>query len=209
MSDDHSPSLDRAAATSSRLDVRVAPASAARALYASLLALLLSMVAISLFFAGAGGIFGPINDLLVVATVVLLIPAIIAVHQIARDAVGAWLPILTIVALAGIAIMAVGQLALVLGIIALEASFISGGIGVLMAIAWIAGLAVLSLRSHQLARPVGWWAVTLLVLVVITSIGMPVLVLDTATLSLVFGIPLVVGVAGWMVSLARDLAGRA
>lgn len=188
--------------------VPVPPRLASRALYASLVSALLAMVAISLFFAGAGGFWGPVNDLLVVATVLLLLPAVVAVRQIGGAAAGIWLSVTTWLAVIGIVIMAAGQSALVLGLIDLETSFMTGTVGVLLAIAWIGGTGVLALRTGALSRPVGWWAVAFVAMVAITTVGIPLTAADTPALTASFGGPLLLTLAGWMVSLARDLAGR-
>ena len=80
--------------------------------------------------------------------------------------------------------------------------------GVLPTITWVAGLGAISLRSGVLDRAVGRWAVAFVMSVVVTSVAIPFVSMDTPTLSLVFGGPLLITLVGWMVSLARDLARR-
>jgi hypothetical protein len=184
------------------------PRMAGRALSAALVTLILATTAIALYFGGAGDVWGPVNDILVAATVLLLLPTIVAVRQLSRQRTGAWLTVLTVAACGGVFIMAVGQLALVAGLIDLETSFVTGSIGVLMVIAWMAGTAVLALDARTLSRSVGWWAVAFVVAVMITAVAIPSLGADTPTLSTLFGGPLLVTLAGWMLSLARDLGRR-
>lgn len=186
----------------------VSPRTASRALYGSLLTLALSMVAISLFFAGAGGFWGPVNDVLVAASVLLLVPAIVAVRQLSLGHTGAWTTVLSAAAIAGVLLTFAGQVALVIGIIELETSFVTGSVGVLMVIAWLACTAVLALRMRILASAVGWWASAFLIAVLLTTAGIGVLSMDTPTLTLLFGVPLLITLGGWMLSLARDLGRR-
>ena len=131
-----------------------------------------------------------------------------AVRQLGAERAGAWLGALSVVAIAGVAIMAAGQIALVIGLIDLETSFATGTVGLLMTIAWIAGTAVLALRHRVLDRVVGWWALAFLAAVGVTAVAIPLLSMDTPGLTAVFGGPLLVTLAGWMVSLARDLGRR-
>ncbi len=184
------------------------PRSASRALYASLGAMVLATVAISLYFGGAGDFWGPVNDLLVAATVLLLVPAVLSVRRVAGETAGSWLSALTVLALVGIVVMAAGQIALVVRLIDLQASFTTGTIGILPTLAWLGGTGVLALRTGTLARPVGWWAFTFVLAAIVTAVAIPLVSMDTPTLSLVFGGPLVVALIGWMVSLARDLGRR-
>ena len=97
------------------------PRAASRALYAAVVTMIASMVAISLFFGGAGAFWGPVNDLFVVATVLLLLPAMAVLYRLAGGRAGTWFKILTVAAAAGVLLIAVGQLALVAGLITLDA----------------------------------------------------------------------------------------
>jgi hypothetical protein len=184
------------------------PATARLALWTAMGTLIASMVAIALYFGGAGDYWGPINDILVAATVLLLLPAIAAVRRLAAHA-GEWLTLLSVAAGAGAVVIAGGQVALGLGLIDLETSFLTGSLGILPLLAWAGGTAELALRGRTLDRSVGWWAIALLVTVLVTAVALPSTSMDTPTASLIFGGPLLVTLLGWMVSLSRTLARRA
>ncbi len=189
--------------------LRPSPRTASRALYLSVVTMVASMVAISLFFGGAGAFWGPVNDLLVVATVLLLLPARAARPGLAREHVGRWLLVLSVAAAIGVAVVAVGQLALVAGLITLETSFATGGLGVLPVIAWIGATAVPALRLPVLGRAIAGWALAFLALIGLTSLVLVTLSTDTPTLTSVLGVPLMIVLVGWMVSLARGLGREA
>ena len=184
----------------------VSPRTASRALYASVVIMVGSMIAISLFFGGFGAFWGPVNDVLVVATVLLLLPAMAVVQRLARGSVGAWFTVLTVAAALGAVVLSIGQLALVAGLITLDMSFTSGGLGVLPVIAWLGATALLVLRAHVLGRAVGWWAIGLVAMIGVTIAVVPVAALGMASLTLYLGLPFMVTLLGWMVSLARDLS---
>jgi hypothetical protein len=184
------------------------PATARRALRTAMGTLMASMVAIALYFGGAGDYWGPINDILVAATVLLLLPAIAVVRRLGAPHAGGWLTLLSLAAGAGAVVIASGQLALVLGLIDLETSFLTGSLGILPLLAWAGGTAELALRGRTLDRSVGWWAIALLVTVLVTAVALPTTSMDTPTASLIFGGPLLVTLLGWMLSLSRTLARR-
>ena len=189
----------------------LAPAFVRRAGRATLVAvgtLGLSAVALSLYFGGAGEIFGPINDALLAATFALLAPAVVAVRQLARGAAGWWFDIASVAVLAGIATAAVGNVLLVVGLLPLVGSFVTLGVGALLVVGWTGALAVIALRHGVLGRAVGWWAVALVAATVATAFGTPLSGLGTAELSVVFGIPLLVATVGLLVTLGRDLLRR-
>ena len=169
----------------------------------------LSAASLALYFGGAGEIFGPINDALVAATFVLLAPAVLAVQQLDRGIAGRWLDVVSIAALTGIGIAALGQLLLIAGVLPLTGSFVTLGIGALLVVAWTGGLAAVALRDRVLSRSVGWWALALIAATGATAVGAPVAGLGTAALSVVFGIPLLVTTVGLLVALGRDLLRRA
>ncbi len=102
----------------------------------SLVALLVAAVAIALFFAGAGQVFGPINDVFVSITMLSLILPILAIDRLAGAEIGPWLRIVSLAAIAGAVLAAAGQLLLVIGIIDLRSSFITGGIGIVPVLIW-------------------------------------------------------------------------
>lgn len=188
------------------------PAFVRRAGRATLLAVVtlgLSAVALSLYFGGAGEIFGPGNDAMLAATFALLAPAVEAVRQIARGAAGRWFGVASAAALAGIAAAVVGQVLLIVGLLPLAGSFVTLGVGGLLIVGWTGALAVIALRHGLLGRAVGWWAVALVAATVVTAVGTPLAGLGTAELSVVFGVPLLVATVGLLVALGRDLLRRA
>ncbi len=182
------------------------PRLASRALYSAAVTLVASMIAISLFFGGAGAFWGPVNDLLVVATVLLLLPAVAVLPGLVRPAVGSWFTVLSVAAAVGVAVIATGQVALVAGLITLDVSFLTGGIGILPVIAWIGGTIAPSLGTPLLGRATGLWAVLFLALVGLTVVVLAALTTDTPTLTGVLGAPLMVALLGWLISLGRGLA---
>lgn len=184
------------------------PAFIRRAGRATLLAvgtLGLSVVALSLYFGGAGAIFGPINDALLGTTFVLLAPGVEAVRQLARGTVDRWLDVVSAAALAGIATAVVGQVLLIVGLLSLAGSFVTLGAGALLVVGWTGALAVLARRHGVLGRATGWWAIAVVGATAGTAIGAPLAGLGTAELSVVFGIPLLVATVGLLVTLGRDL----
>ena len=197
--------------TGNRSSPLLDPAFVRRAGRATLLAVVtlgLSAVALSLYFGGAGEIFGPVNDALLAATFALLAPAVVAVRQRSRGAAGRWFEVVSAAALAGIATAAVGQVLLIAGLLPLAGSFVTLGVGALLVVGWTGALAVIALRHGVLGRAVGWWAVALIAATVVTAVGTPLAGLGTAALSVVFGIPLLVATVGLLVTLGRDLLRR-
>jgi hypothetical protein len=174
---------------------------------AAIFTLAVAGIALALFFGGAGDIYGPINDLFTAATLVLIIPAIIAIRGLAAGRVGGWLSVVSLAAIGGLLLAAVGFVLLVVGAIDLQASFVTFGLGMLPFLAWIAGLAVLSLRDGIIRRSVGWWIVAF-ALAIAASIG-GAFVLSMEVLSLTLAPLLLVSLAGVLVSLGRDLLARA
>jgi hypothetical protein len=118
-------------------------------------ALLLALTYGLLFFLGRGQRYGPLNDIASAAVLLLLILPAIAL----KDLVGAdpaWFGIVTWVAVAGMVVAAVGQVALVLGAISLNTSFVTGGVGFLPVVVWFAAFTFLSLRDGTPPPEVGW-----------------------------------------------------
>jgi hypothetical protein len=168
----------------------------------ALVALVLSGIALALFFAGAGAYWGPVNDVLIVVAVLALIPAVQTVDRLAGNHGAPWTRIITIAALAGIVLMATGQSLLVAGRLSLDGSYVTGGIGVIPFLAWIALVAVLSLSSGVLPAAVGWLAVASL-----AAIG-AMAVIATFTMGpllWVSGIAVVVALGAWLAALASSL----
>src|SRR5262245_45243750 len=109
----------------------------------ALVALVLSGIALALFFGGAAQSWGPVNDALIVVTAIALIPAVLAVARLAGDRDSPWVTILTVAALAGLVLMATGQTLLIVGRLSLDGSYVTGGIGFVPFLAWILLVAVL------------------------------------------------------------------
>jgi hypothetical protein len=143
--------------------------------------LLVSVITLALFFGGAGAVFGPLNDLTVAMDAILLLPAVVALAEHVSDErrqrglpTARWFVWLSGLAVAGFVLIAVGQVLLVLVVISLEGSFLTGGVGVLPVLAWLVGIAWLGLRAADPAGPeiraLGRWAAAVLVAVVVASI---------------------------------------
>jgi hypothetical protein len=136
----------------------------------AMVALILSAVALALFFGGAGAFWGPINDALVVVTALALVPVVLAVAQLAGDRGAPWVRIVSIAALAGLVLMAVGQALLIVGRLSLDGSYVTGGIGVLPFLAWVVLLAVLAFALGVLPTRTGWLAIAMLIGVVALAV---------------------------------------
>src|SRR5207253_5181620 len=124
-------------------------------LWVAIVALVLSGIALALFFGGAGEFWGPVNDALLVVTVIALVPAVLAVARAAGD-VGGWVGIVSGAAILGLVLIAVGQTLLIVGVLSLDGSYVTGGIGVIPVIAWIVAVAVLALGANVLPTSTGW-----------------------------------------------------
>jgi hypothetical protein len=168
----------------------------------ALVALVLSGIALALFFGGAGQFWGPVNDAFIVVAVIALIPAVLAVDRLAGSHAAPWTRIITIAAIAGIVLMATGQTLLIVGRLSLDGSYVTGGIGVIPFVAWIVLVAVLSLASGVLPSSVGWLAVASLVGIVLLA---AVAALGQGPLLWAMGIGLVVVLGAWLASLANAL----
>jgi hypothetical protein len=176
---------------------RVAGFSAA----AAIPALFLAAVALALFFGGAGERWGPVNDVLVALTLLLLILPVVALPVVLDNPEG-WFVALSYVAVAGLVVAAIGQLLLVAGVIGLNTSFVTGGVGILPLLAWWAGVAYLALGAGMLPSHIGWWLVGTLGLGLLTFLATfgarrPV--------TWAFGAGLVTALIGWLVSISAFL----
>jgi hypothetical protein len=176
------------------------------ATWVSLVALVLSGIALALFFGGAGGFWGPVNDAFIVIAVLALIPAVLAVDRLAGDHAAPWTRIITVAALAGIVLMATGQTLLIVGRLSLEGSYVTGGIGVIPFIAWMILVAVLSLSSGVLPGSVGWLAVISLGAIVAMS---AIAALTKGPLLWAAGSGLLVALSAWLATLADALGSSA
>ena len=171
--------------------------------WVALVALVLSAIALALFFGGAGEVWGPVNDAFIVVAVLAMIPAVLAVDRMAGGHGAPWTRIVTIAAIAGIALMAAGQTLLIVGRLSLDGSYVTGGIGVIPFLAWIVLLAVLSLASGVLPRTVGWLAIATIASIVVASV---VATVTTGPALWVSTIALVVILSGLLAALATTFA---
>jgi hypothetical protein len=181
------------------------PAAGASAVVA-LIALVISGITLALFFGGAGAFWGPVNDMFIVVTVLALILPMLAVDRLAAEAGIGWVRLVTIGAVLGAILIAVGQTALVLGFLSLQGSFVTGGLGFIPIVVWLVALVVLTFASGVLPSPVGGAAVVVLVL-----IGVEALV-GSATygpLLWIASIALLAALVAWLWILSSTLLARA
>lgn len=171
--------------------------------WVAMVALVLSAIALALFFGGAGQFWGPVNDAFIVVAVVAMIPAVLAVDRLAGDHAAPWTRIVTVAAIAGIVLMAAGQTLLIVGRLSLDGSYVTGGIGVIPFLAWILLVAILSLAGGVLPRPVGWLAVASLGAIVAMSV---IATFTRGPLLWVAAIALVAALSAWLVALANALS---
>lgn len=174
--------------------------------WVSLVALVLSGIALGLFFGGAGQFWGPINDALIVASAITLIPAVVAVLRLAADRGTPWVLILSVAAVAGLVLIAVGQTLLIVGRLSLEGSYVTGGVGVVPVLAWIVLVAILSLGSGVLPSTTGWLAVATIASIVVASI---IGVVASGVVLWVAGIGVLVVISGLLASLASSIGASA
>jgi hypothetical protein len=172
----------------------------------ALAALVVAAVTIALFFGGAGQVFGPINDVFVAIMVVALILPILAVDRLAAGQAGLWLRIVSVGAITGAVLIAVGQLLLVIGVIDLETSFVTGGLGVIPVLVWIVALIVLAFPLGILPSSVGWPAGAAIALIVVGSL---VTFVTTGPTAWAAWIAVGVVLAVWLANLSASFLGRA
>jgi hypothetical protein len=170
----------------------------------SLVALVISGIALAIFFAGPGEPFGSINDAFIALALVALIPAVLAVDRLAGSHGSPIVRIATIAVIAGIVLAAVGQLLLIARVITLEDSYITGGLGILPVLAWMLLVAALALGPGVLPATVGWLAAVVLVAIVATSVVASV---TFGPALWVVGVALVAALVAWLASLALAFAG--
>jgi hypothetical protein len=159
-----------------------------------------SGVCLWLFFDGAGSIFGPLNDVLVAVSLLLLGVPVVVIREMTSGWVGRWFGVVSLAALAGIALAAAGQLLLVAGVISLDMSFVTGSLGITPVLVWVVGLATVALRDGALPRQLGWASVALLASIVVITIGS---VIGPALGILAITAAFLVVLVGWFVVLGR------
>ena len=172
----------------------------------ALVALVVAAVTIALFFGGAGQVFGPINDVFVAIMVIALILPILAVDRLAAGQAGLWLRIVSVGAITGAVLIAVGQLLLVVGVIDLETSFVTGGLGIIPVLVWIVALIVLAVPLGILPSSVGLLAGAAIALIVVGSV---VTVVTTGPIAWAAWIAVGVVLAVWLADLSARFMGRA
>ncbi|CAN5798437.1 hypothetical protein BH24CHL6_BH24CHL6_06880 [soil metagenome] len=177
--------------------------------YGALLAivtLIVAGVALALFFGGAGDLFGPINDIFTALTLLLLVPAILAVRRLGSGVVGDWFTWLSVLTIGGLLLAAAGFILLVVRVIELQTSFLTFGLGILPFMAWVAALAYVSLRHGLLSRTVGWWVVAFLAVTVLSLVALPFMPMFLISVTLAPAVFVTLG--GGLIALGRDLLRR-
>ncbi len=162
-------------------------------------ALVISAIALALFFGGAGSFWGPVNDVFVALFLLLLLPAVVAVWRLSPDDIGPWFGILSGAAILGVLVAASGQLLLVAGVISLDASYVTGGVGILPGLAWMVGLAVLVFSRDLLGVEVGWSLIATLGLAGLLTLS--ALALPTPATA-VLAVLLTAALVAWLATLA-------
>jgi hypothetical protein len=162
-------------------------------------------ITIALFFGGAGQFWGPVNDAFDALLLLAIILPVLAVDRLAGPAAQPWIRIVTVAALAGLTLGAVGQILLVAGVIDLQTSFITGGLGIIPFYAWLVALAVLAFGPGVLPTSVGWLVLAIIALTVglavISTITMgPALWIACVALAVVLGV--------WLLTLGGELYRR-
>ena len=171
----------------------------------ALIALIVSAIAIALFFGGAGQVYGPINDVFVAVTLIALVLPILAVDRVAGAQAGLWLRIVTVAAITGAVLAAVGQLMLVAGVIDLQTSFVTGGLGIVPVLIWIVALVVLAVPVGVLPVWIGWLAAAAIALIVVGSV---IAMATTGPVAWVTWAAVVVVLVAWLGSLAATFMSR-
>ncbi|HSM38249.1 MAG TPA: hypothetical protein VK838_02870 [Candidatus Limnocylindrales bacterium] len=181
------------------------PRTAGNLAIASVVLFVAALVALALFFGGVGDFWGPINDVTIAVSLLLVIPVIWAVDGFTWPTVGIWLTVIGWAAVLGILLAAGGQLMLVIGVVPLETTFATFGIGALPYLAWILALSWVALQADVLPRGIGWWGVGFLAVAAVSLLIAPLLPVSSATLTVLLGGPLTVAYSGWLLGLAGFL----
>jgi hypothetical protein len=165
----------------------------------SAIALVISGIALAIFFAGPGEPFGSINDAFIAISLIALIPAVLAVDRLSDGHLAPFVRIVTIATIAGIVLASVGQVLLIVRVITLEDSYVTGGLGILPVLVWIVLVAILALGSHVLPTQVGALAVASLASIVVMSVVSTITFGPALWVSAVL---LVAVISAWLGSLA-------
>lgn len=168
----------------------------------AVVAFIVAAITIALFFGGFGQFWGPINDIAVSITLLALILPILAVDRMAGEQAMPWLRVVTVAAVAGAVLGAAGQVLLVVGVIDLQTSFVTGGVGIVPVLIWVGALIALALGMHLLPPVIGWTAALALaatfatIVVAVFTMG-PLLWLACAAMATAYVL--------WLASLAMSL----
>lgn len=187
------------------LDAQTLDRAAGYAASAAMVSLLLAGITIALFFGGAGGGFGPANDLFTAMTLLLLALPVIAIRAIVGDTAGPLFGVISLLALVGLVVGAVGQVLLVVGVIDLESSFVTGGLGILPVLVWAVALAIVSLRTEALPDLLGWATAAALLMAAVTTVVASAL---SGPVVLVVSGTLFLALEAWLGAMAWTLMGR-
>ena len=185
-------------------DSQLYPAAGASAVV-SAIALVISGVALALFFGGAGAFWGPVNDMFLVVTVLALILPILAVDRLAAQQGVGWMRFVSIATILGVVVIAIGQTALVLGMLTLDGSYVTGSIGFIAIIVWLVALPVLAFGSGVLPSTVGWAALAVLLLIVVEAV---VVMASMGPLVAIASVALLAALAVWLWTLSSTLLSR-
>ena len=109
-------------------------------------------------------------------------------------------------AITGAVLIAVGQLLLVVGVIDLETSFVTGGLGVIPVLVWIVALIVLAVPLDILPSSVGWLAGGAIALIVVGSL---VTFVTTGPTAWAAWVAVCVVLVVWLANLSASFMGRA
>lgn len=133
--------------------------------------LILAGVTLALFFNGKGDWLGSANDLLSALALLLLIMPVWVFYRLYQGQTGGWLLYSTVAAFVGIGLASAGQVFLVIRIIGLNASFVTGGIGIIPIILWAIAFLLLTLQHGPLPSSLGWLLVAVLILSAISTLA--------------------------------------
>jgi len=180
--------------------------SAATSAVVGVIALVAAAITITMFFAGAGEAWGPVNDVFDALLLAAIVLPVLAIDRLAGPDAQPWLRVVTVAAIAGLVLGAVGQLLLVAGVIDLQTSYVTGGLGIIPFFAWLVALAVLAFGPGVLPQSVGWLVVSIIVL----GVGSGVISAVTFGPALwVVSAALVVAIGVWLANLSSILSARA
>jgi hypothetical protein len=155
-----------------------------------------------MFFSGAGGLYGSLNDFFVAVTALLLILPARSLLDVTRGTGGRWFEVVTWAAVAGMGVIAAGQLLLIGRLISLSASFVTGSAGILPVLVWALTQSYLGLRYGAPSRPLGWSMLTVLLAAGLVS---TVSAVGWQTVTWILTAVLLAAMSVYLAVLGRDL----